>query len=155
MTYRIVVGLDASESSKAALRWALTQAGCMPDGEVVAIFSWQVPFYGMPGGRLEREELERGAKALLLQTVTEIAPDPPVPLRTIVSEGDPIESLIEASKQANLLALGTRGRSRFGLMLGSVSQACSAHADCPVVLVKTTDLEPHEEPSPSARIPDA
>jgi nucleotide-binding universal stress UspA family protein len=142
MTYRIVVGLDASEHSKAALQWALDQAELMPSGEVVALFSWQVPFYGMPSGRLEREELEQGAKALLLQTVAEIAPEPPVPLRTLVAEGDPIESLIEASKQANLLVLGSRGRSRFGLMLGSVSQACSAHADCPVVLVKTSDLEP-------------
>jgi nucleotide-binding universal stress UspA family protein len=154
MTYRIVVGLDASEHSKAALQWALHQAGLMPSGEVVALFSWQMPFYGMPGG-FERDELEQGAKALLRQTVAESAPDPPVPLRTIVAEGDPIESLIEASKQADLLVLGTRGRSRFGLMVGSVSQACSAHADCPVVLVKTSDLEPHQQPSPSARIPDA
>jgi nucleotide-binding universal stress UspA family protein len=127
----------------------------MPSGEVVALFSWQMPFYGMPGG-FDRDELEEGAKALLLQTVAENAPNPPVPLRSIVAEGDPIESLIEASKQAHLLVLGTRGRSRFGLMLGSVSQACSAHAACPVVLVKTSDLQPpHEPPSPSARIPDA
>jgi nucleotide-binding universal stress UspA family protein len=153
MTYRIVVGLDASEHSKAALLWALEQATCMPDGEVVALFSWQMPFYGMPGG-FERDELEQGAKSLLLQTVAETAPEPPVPLRTIVAEGDPIESLVEASKQASLLVLGTRGRSRFGLMIGSVSQACSAHAACPVVLVKTPGRPP-PEPSPSALIPDS
>ncbi|HEX9623694.1 MAG TPA: universal stress protein [Streptosporangiaceae bacterium] len=153
MTYRIVVGLDASEHSKAALLWALKQATWMPDGEVVALFSWQMPFYGMPGG-FERDELEQGAKSLLLQTVAETAPESPVPLRAIVAEGDPIESLVEASKQADLLVLGTRGRSRFGLMIGSVSQACSAHAACPVVLVKTPERPP-PEPNPSALIPDS
>jgi nucleotide-binding universal stress UspA family protein len=138
MTYRIVVGVDASPHSMAALGWALEQAESR-SGEVVALLSWQVPFYGMPGG-FDRSELETGAKALLLRTVSEVVPEPAVPLVTVVAEGDPTESLLEAAKSANLLVLGTRGRSPFaGLMLGSVSQACSANAPCPVVLVKKSD----------------
>ena len=69
-----------------------------------------------------------------------IAPKPAVPLETLVAEGDPTESMVEASKDANLLVLGIRGRSPFaGLLLGSVSQGAAATAHCPVVLVKRTD----------------
>jgi nucleotide-binding universal stress UspA family protein len=58
----------------------------------------------------------------------------------LVAEGDPTESLLEASKDADLLVVGIRGRSPFaGLMLGSVSQACAAYASCPVVMVKVSD----------------
>ena len=138
MTYRVVVGVDGSPHAAAALRWALRQAERL-SGEVVALFCWQMPFYGMPGG-FSREELDERAKALLRETVAAAAPEPPVPLLTVIAEGDPTEALIEASTGANLLVLGTRGRSPFaGLMLGSVSQGCSAHANCPVVLVKTSD----------------
>jgi nucleotide-binding universal stress UspA family protein len=138
MTYRIVVGVDASPHSTAALLWALGQAQSK-SGEVVALLSWQVPFIGMPGG-FDQDELEAGAKALLRQTVEAVAPSPPAPLRTVVAEGDPIESLLKAAEDADLLVLGTRGRSAFaGLLLGSVSQAVSAHAPCPVVLVKRSD----------------
>jgi nucleotide-binding universal stress UspA family protein len=93
----------------------------------------------MPGA-FNREELEKTYKEFLVNTVSEIAPTPKVPLLTLVAEGDPIESLIAASKDADILVLGIRGRSPFaGLMLGSVSQACAANAACPVVLVKPTD----------------
>ena len=55
----------------------------------------------------------------------------------MTAEGDPSESLIEASKGASLLVVGTKGRSPWtGLLLGSVSQRCAAAASCPVVLVK-------------------
>ena len=53
------------------------------------------------------------------------------------AEGDPAESLVSAAKDANLLVLGTRGRSRLaGFLLGSVSSRCAAAALCPVLLVK-------------------
>jgi nucleotide-binding universal stress UspA family protein len=130
MTYKIVVGVDASPHSAAALRWAVEQATSR-SGEVMALLCWQLPFFGMPGG-FDRDEVEARAKALLLQTVKAAVPDPPVPLETVVAEGDPIVSLLAASDGADLLVLGTRGRSPFaGLLLGSVSQACSAHAPLP------------------------
>jgi len=69
--------------------------------------------------------------------VSRVEKRPPVPLLTLVAEGDPAASLIEAAKGANLLVVGTRGRSPWsGLLLGSVSQRCAAAAPCPVVLVK-------------------
>jgi len=138
MTYRIVVGVDGSKHSRAALLWALNEAQ-RHSGEVTALFAWQVPFLSFPGA-FDREELEKTAKDFLVETVSEVVPTPAVPLRTIVAEGDPTESLVEASKEADLLVLGIRGRSPFtGLLLGSVSQGAAATAHCPVVLVKVSD----------------
>ena len=139
MTYRIVVGVDGSEHSNAALRWALAEAEAHSGGMVTAVLSWQVPFLSFPGA-FDRDELENAYKSFLIETVSAIAPKPAVPLETLVAEGDPTESMVEASKDANLLVLGIRGRSPFaGLLLGSVSQGAAATAHCPVVLVKRTD----------------
>jgi nucleotide-binding universal stress UspA family protein len=138
MTYRIVVGVDGSPHGNAALRWALATAAAR-SAEVTALFSWQVPFLSFPGA-FDKDELEEAAKNFLNETVSEIAPAPAVPLRPVVAEGDPTESLVTASKEADLLVLGIRGRSPFAqLLLGSVSQGCAAGAHCPVVLVKTSD----------------
>jgi nucleotide-binding universal stress UspA family protein len=138
MTYRIVVGVDGSAHSNAALEWALAEAESR-SGEITALFSWQVPFLGFPGA-FDKGELEETAKKFLNETVSSVAPSPAVPLRPVVAEGDPTESLVTASKDAELLVLGIRGRSPFTqLLLGSVSQGCAAAAHCPVVLVKRSD----------------
>jgi nucleotide-binding universal stress UspA family protein len=138
VTYRIVVGVDGSEHSNAALRWALADAEAH-SGMVTAVLAWQLPFVSFPGA-FDREELEQAYKTFLIDTVSAIAPTPAVPLETLVAEGDPTESMVEASKGANLLVMGIRGRSRFaGLLLGAVSQAVAANAHCPVVLVKQSD----------------
>ena len=103
MTYRIVVGVDGSEHSGAALRWAMAEA-VTHSGEVTALFSWQVPFLSFPGA-FDREELEKASKDFLIRTVSEIAPRPPVPLRPIVAEGDPTES-IAALRKVKLVMKG-------------------------------------------------
>jgi nucleotide-binding universal stress UspA family protein len=138
VTYRIVVGVDGSEHSNAALKWALADAQ-EHAGMVTAVLAWQLPFVSFPGA-FDREELEQAYSQFLIDTVSAIAPTPAVPLETLVAEGDPTESMVEASKGANLLVMGIRGRSRFaGLLLGAVSQAVAANAHCPVVLVKQSD----------------
>ena len=138
MSYRIVVGVDGSEHSNTALRWALKEAECH-SGTVTAVLAWQVPFLSFPGA-FDRDELENAYKNFLIETVSAVAPKPAVPLETLVAEGDPTEAMVEASKDADLLVLGIRGRSPFaGLLLGSVSQGAAATAHCPVVLVKVSD----------------
>jgi nucleotide-binding universal stress UspA family protein len=135
MTYLIVVGVDGSHHSDAAVRWALEEAD-FRGGEVTAVFAWQVPFLSFPGA-YDRDELEKAAKEFLVDKLSSITPSPAVPLRPLVAEGDPAESLVMAAEDADVLVLGTRGRSRFpGLDLGSVSQRCAAAANCPVLLVK-------------------
>jgi nucleotide-binding universal stress UspA family protein len=135
LPYKIVVGVDGSPWSEAAVRWSLDQAEAR-QGQVVAVFSWQMPFLSFPGA-FDREELQKAAKAFLVQALSAVAPSPAAPLLPLVAEGDPAESLIAAAADADLLVVGTRGRSPFaGLLLGSVSQRCAAGAGCPVLLVK-------------------
>jgi nucleotide-binding universal stress UspA family protein len=135
VTYKIVVGADGSPHGNAALQWAIDHAVEL-DGSVTAVFAWQVPFLGMPGA-FDRDELEELAKDFLTEAVSSVVPSPPVPLWTVVTEGDPTESLIAASDEADLLVLGSRGRGPFkGLLLGSVCQGCAANTKCPVVIVK-------------------
>jgi nucleotide-binding universal stress UspA family protein len=63
-------------------------------------------------------------------------PTPPIPLWTLVAEGDPAASLAEAAKGASLLVLGTRTRSRLAALLhGSVTRRCVKASPCPYVLV--------------------
>ena len=57
MTFRIVVGVDGSEHGNAALRWAVNEAR-IHEGEIVAVFAWQLPFVGIPGA-FDRDEMER------------------------------------------------------------------------------------------------
>lgn len=135
MTYRVVVGVDGSPHSAAALRWAISEAAGH-HGEVVAVLAWQMPFVSIPGA-YDRAEMEQSYKDYLLQAISDAVPSPSVPLISVVAEGEPIESLIEAAKGADLLVLGIKGHSRYaGLMLGSVSAACAANAPCPVVLLR-------------------
>jgi nucleotide-binding universal stress UspA family protein len=135
MTYRIVVGVDGSPHGEAALRWALAEAEAR-DAELTAVFAWQIPFISFPGA-FDRDQLEQAGKEFIVETVSRVVPTPPIPLLTVVAEGDPAASLIEASRGADMLVVGTRGRSPWsGLLLGSVSQRCAAAATCPVVLVK-------------------
>lgn len=135
MAYRIVVGVDGSAHSAAALRWSLGEAE-KHSGEVTAVFCWQVPFLSFPGA-FDKDELEAAAKGFVVEMVKEVAPSPAVPLRTLVAEGEATESLLAASEGADLLVVGTRGRSRFpGIRLGAVSLGVAGNAACPVVLVR-------------------
>jgi nucleotide-binding universal stress UspA family protein len=127
MTYRIVVGVNGSSHSDAALRWSLAQAEARI-GEVVAVFAWQVPLMSFPGA-FQRDELEQAAKQFVINTVSRVVPTPAVPLWTLAAEGDPAASLAEASKLATLLVLGASGRSRMaGLLHGPVGKRCAKAA---------------------------
>jgi nucleotide-binding universal stress UspA family protein len=136
MSYRIVVGVEGSAQSIEALRWALDEAAVHPQAEVCVVLAWQLPFLSNPAA-FNRDELQLTYEEFLIKTVSEIVPVPEFPLETLVAMGDTVETLVEAAKGAQMLVLGGRGRSAFtGLMLGSVSRACAALAECPVVVVK-------------------
>jgi nucleotide-binding universal stress UspA family protein len=148
MTYQVVVGIDGSAHSDAALRWALDQAETR-GGQVTAVFAWQQPFVSIPGA-FDRAELEQAAKDFLIEKVSAVAPSPKVPLLPLVAEGDPAESLVLAASDADLLVVGTRGRSPFmGGVLGAVSLRCAAGAKCPVTLIKLDDENPELPPAPA------
>ena len=147
MTYRVVVGVDGSAHGDAALRWALAQAESR-GGDVTAVFAWQQPFVSIPGA-FNREELEQAAKDFLVEKVSAVAPSPRVPLLPLIAEGDPAEALVVAAKDADLLVVGTRGRSPFlGSMLGAVSLRCASGASCPVTLIKLATEKPQAQAPP-------
>ncbi len=132
----IVVGVDGSDASVEALCEA--QALAIPlAAQVVALACWDVPpvydgyvamginDFDVRAGEILQEAV---AKAFGLET--------PDNVETRLVQGHPRPTLIEASKSADMLVLGRRGHGGFGgLLMGSVSSACVAHAHCPVLVV--------------------
>ena len=131
---RIVVGIDGSPSSEAALRWAMTLSKAT-GGQIDALTTWRIPI--TYGWALRTAGFEKEARALLTNTVDAVCgAKRPHGLRLIAEEGNPARVLLEHSVGAQLLVVGSRGLGGFaGLMLGSVSAACAEHARCPVLVV--------------------
>jgi len=136
---RIVVGVDGSRWSRKALVWAANEAKLRGDSlEVVT--AWHVPpqpypaiptydFEGAAGETLDRE----------LDAV--VGPGAPDVVRRVEC-GFAAQVLIEASRGADLLVVGSRGHGEFvGMLLGSVSRHCTARAHCPVVVVRGEEDE--------------
>ncbi|XHM64936.1 universal stress protein [Streptomyces nigra] len=107
--------------------------------------AWVVPQYHgalgwLPPESTDEAALEERARDELTTAVEEtLGPRPPVEVRTEVRYGAPAGVLVDASRDATLLVVGSRGRGGFaGLLLGSVAQHCAQHAACPVVVVRAT-----------------
>jgi nucleotide-binding universal stress UspA family protein len=139
---RIVVGVDGSTPSVAALRWAAAVAPAL-HADIEAWMVWSYPVaYGLaplPGWDFAAD----AEKALQLTLDTAFGPERPATLTAHVKQGLAPHTLIEASRGADLLVVGNRGYGGFkGLLLGSVSTACVQHARCPVVVVRGAGHEP-------------
>ena len=134
----IVVGVDGSPSSRAALRWAIDQAR-LTGARLQAVTAWEFPtVYGW-GPTYPYEDFAATAGKVLAESVQEACglDGPDVEIRESVVPGHPAQVLIDASAPAALLVVGGRGHSGFaGTLLGSVSQHCAQHARCPVVIVR-------------------
>ncbi|MEV6881412.1 MULTISPECIES: universal stress protein [unclassified Streptomyces] len=144
-TGTVVVGVDGSDSSKRAVRWAVRQAEAT-GGAVEAVTAWEVPqFHGalgwLPPSSGDEAALEARARQELIRTVEEaVGPQPPVEVRAEARYGTPAGVLLKAAQGASLLVVGSRGRGGFaGLLLGSVAQHCVQHAPCPVLVVRGED----------------
>jgi nucleotide-binding universal stress UspA family protein len=133
--FRIVVGIDGSDRSVAALRWAVEEAR-LRDGEIIAICAWEFPHALNPVTMftVEAEPFRMDAESALERAIA--AADPgDVPVTRQVVEGLAASLLVEASNDADLLVVGSRGRGGFGgLLLGSVSQHVTSHARCSVLV---------------------
>lgn len=133
---RIVVGVDGSPSSLDALRWA-HRVGSPLGLAIDAIICWSYPTnYGIGVAFTEyRPEME--AKVALEEALLAAFGDTaPAGLRASVREGYPAKELIDASRGAEMLVVGSRGHGGFvGLLIGSVSAYCAEHAACPVVVL--------------------
>jgi nucleotide-binding universal stress UspA family protein len=134
-TQSIVVGVDGSDSSKAALRWAACQAR-VTGAEVRALQAWSVPnAYGYVPAITGDWELQ--AKHELESTITSaLSPSDAARVRPELARGHATEVLAEAAREADLLVVGSRGRGELtGMLLGSVSQFLVTHVQTPVVVV--------------------
>ena len=135
--HRIVVGVDGSVPSVAALAWAVRQAR-LTGAAVEAVIAWEFPAtYGYPAPALgvNWEELAERAVADAIGKVRSSAGQ--VEIRYKAVEGNAAQALVDASAGADLLVVGSRGHGGFvEALLGSVGQHCVHHATCPVVVIR-------------------
>jgi nucleotide-binding universal stress UspA family protein len=131
---RVLVGVDGSEGSKDALRWAARQADTT-GASLDVLMTWEVPV--VPYGVWSGYDVGREAQEILNEAVDEVLGAGRVRDVTVtVVEGQPGPALLAAAEDADLLVVGSRGNGPLaGLLLGSVSQYCATHAHCPVVVV--------------------
>jgi nucleotide-binding universal stress UspA family protein len=137
----VVVGVDGSEPSVAALRWAdylATSSGA----RTLVVAVWQantgIGLLGQGWSPLPPDWDPEAIVRTELRHVLEdsYGPDLPADVESRVVEGNPARVLMDLSKDAQVLVVGSRGHGGFaGLLLGSVSAACAEHAKCPVLVV--------------------
>jgi nucleotide-binding universal stress UspA family protein len=134
---RIVVGIDGSNASLSALEWAARQADFTDASlEIVAAWEWPTSFGWslIPEGWDPSGDLRSMIEPLL---ATLQATHPRLVVTCKIVEGHPAPILIRESIGAELLVVGSRGHGEFyGMLIGSVSEHCVAHAACPVVVFR-------------------
>lgn len=142
MTARWIVGIDGSEAAVAALRWTVVQ-GVHRDVQITALGAYHVPaimamFTAKRGFGVDELGLAATAGHHVDQAIESVTggADAAVPLEPLVIEGPASHVLVDASVDADLLAVGRTGAGdpRHHL-LGSVSRSCVTHARAPVVVV--------------------
>jgi len=120
-----------------ALEWALDEAR-RHGARVTLLHAYRLEVAWIDRAEVDRwsDAEQRAAQTALTRIVAELQAPAGVEVETRVVEGNPVDVLVEASQGADLLVVGSRGRSGLaGLLLGSVSQRCVERADCPVVVV--------------------
>lgn len=139
-TDRIVVGVDGSQPSKHALQWAAFIAAATGTS-IEAIAVWRMPATAAGPGwadvPVEWDKTKDTGTQLHAALVEAFGQHFPPKLTAVVREGNAAKVLIDASAGARMLIVGSRGHGGFiGLLLGSVSHTCTAHASCPVLVVR-------------------
>ena len=137
---RVLVGVDGSEHSLRALRWAHDEArGHGATLEVAAVHHWVAHTVGapwMPLSLLPAEDVTRRHTQRLLDDAVERGTGADETVVRTLLEGPPAEALLGRAQDADLLVVGSRGMGGFErLLLGSVSARCIVHAPCPVVVI--------------------
>ncbi len=136
----VAVGIDGSPTAREALRLACTEATLLR-ASLVVVHAWRdlsLNSFGQwyPPVNVH-DDLERDAESLTAEAVSEITvafPDLEVHVR--VRENHPVEALLDASRESQLLVVGAHGRGAFaGMSLGSVTTAAIHHSSCPVMTV--------------------
>jgi nucleotide-binding universal stress UspA family protein len=137
----IVVGVDGSEESRAALTWAVAEAQYRQSHLLVVACSTSVVHSGAPRDSAAQGEDHgqiAGTRSMLAAMVDNVAAAfPDVVLRQRVLSGDPGEQLVRLTEHADMCVVGARGHGGLvGMLVGSVSQHVLAHSRCTVVVVR-------------------
>jgi nucleotide-binding universal stress UspA family protein len=139
---KIVVGVDGSDASKQALRWAIEEARAH-GASVMAVHAWEVPppvpdVAAMPmiDPVTYFPDFQNAAEKLVAGIVEEVVgDDTSVTVDAVAVEARPASAVIDAAGDADLVVVGSRGLGGFKtLVLGSVSHQVAQHAPCPVVI---------------------
>ncbi|CAM04810.1 nucleotide-binding universal stress UspA family protein [Saccharopolyspora erythraea NRRL 2338] len=133
----VIAGIDGSEESGNALRWAAEYVQRV-GGIVHAITVWSQPVqfgYRLPTPDAELETRARNSLETITEPVKAAYPD--VDIRPRLVRGQIIDEFVGLTEQADLLVLGNKGHGAFtGMMVGSVALKLVHHAKCPVLVVR-------------------
>jgi len=142
----VVAGVDGSAESVRALGWAARYATAT-GARVQAVLAWHYPAAAgqAPVGVAPdpvHKETEARERAILDEAIAKAYSGQPGPgAEARLGYGHPAQVLIDASKEADLLVVGSHGHGAFtGMLLGSVSIHCVTGAFCPVVVVRGSDV---------------
>ncbi len=137
VTGRIVVGVDGSKHSRAALDWAIDEADRHGE-DLVVVHAWEYPYRMTSEGLAPGPDLAEVDAAIVVDTAVEHARERMTGgVHRRLVEGGATQSLLAVAEVAAMLVVGSRGRGGFrSMLLGSVAHAVSAHAHCPVVVVR-------------------
>jgi nucleotide-binding universal stress UspA family protein len=139
----IVVGVDHSPDANAALAFAEDEAR-LRGATLRVVHAWQYGYIGytgfeggMPALGGDIKKMQAAAEAALRASVSQAMGKSDVEIEQRVVQGAPAAVLVEESRDADLLVVGSRGHGGFTqLLLGSVSQQCAHLSECPVVIVR-------------------
>ncbi|MEO3809007.1 universal stress protein [Sphaerisporangium sp. B11E5] len=134
----IVAGYDGSPHAEAALRFALEQAA-RHGARLRVVYAWPAPPpapYGLSYGDLVQAAFDAEANRVRERVAAWREEYPGVDVRDEVVVGHPVPALTEASEQADLVVVGSRGKGPLASLLGSVSHGVLHHAHCPVAVVR-------------------
>jgi nucleotide-binding universal stress UspA family protein len=136
----VVVGVDGSDPSLAALSWA-SRYGAATGATVRAVRVWHYPTgAGLPPGKTPQPvegEVEGWERNDLSEALAKASLDPSAQIETKVVYGHPAQALIDESSGQSLLVVGHRGHGGFAAALtGSIALSCVNHAACPVVVIR-------------------
>ena len=135
---RIVVGVDGSPLAHSALEFAIEEAR-LRDASLHVTYAYPAMGSALTGstGKDYYAQVENDARELLQGLVAKAPSTEGVDVEWVAVPGNPSEVLIEASKEAVLLVVGSRGVGGFlGLVMGSVSTQCVHYSHCPVLVVR-------------------
>jgi nucleotide-binding universal stress UspA family protein len=139
---RIVVGVDGSDGSEVALRWAIDESVCR-SATLTVVTTWTAlpppivyPFAGFPDR--DPGDLHEAAMSALGEIVGRVLQDSPnLPVELLAIPGDTAKVLIEQSRDADLVVVGARGTGGISdWLLGSVSHKVAQHSHCSVAVIR-------------------